>query len=132
MSAEEVLRVCRYPSLSIFRPHSSVILSITKGSTTTVTTFTDHHLITGTIVRLTISPNCGMPQINQKTGTITVIDATSFSIPINSLSFDAFVIPEDPDEPGTPPAQQQPCSFVVPIGEDNRMLTAAVQNILPI
>lgn len=126
-----VLDLCQYPLVSIFRPHSSVIASISQASSALVVTNTDHDLIDGTIIRFTISPNCGMPQINQQTASITVIDPTSFSVPINTLDYDAFFIPVSDDDPNVPPPQQQPCSFVIPIGEQNDMLGAAVQNILP-
>lgn len=126
-----VLDVCKYPIFSIFQPFSSVIASITQSFPATVTTVLPHQLITGTIIRLTISPNCGMPQINQQTASIIVTGANTLTIPIDTTYFDAFFIPEDPLNPGNPPPQQQPCSFVIPIGEDNAMLQASVQNILP-
>jgi len=126
-----VLDLCKYPSTSIFQPFSSVIVSITRASPAVVTTLVPHQLINGTIVRLTISPNCGMPQINGQTATITVIDATSLSVPIDTRTYQPFVIPEDPDNPGFPYPNQQPCSFVIPIGEITSQLSAAEQNILP-
>lgn len=126
-----VLDLCQYPQVSIFRPHSSVIAAITQAVSAEVTTYRNHDLIDGTIIRFTISPNCGMQQINNQTAEITVTSPTTFTVPINTITFDPFIIPEDPDNPGLPPPQQQPCSFVVPIGERNDMLSAAVQNILP-
>ena len=132
MAADDVVRnYCTTISTSIFTPSSSVILEIIQGNPTTVITFTPYNFVDGTIVRLSISPNCGMQQINQKTAVITVVDAVTFNIAIDSTLFDPFVIPEDINDPGHTFPQQQPCSFVIPIGEVNAQLNMAVQNILP-
>lgn len=129
--ADVVGNYCTTITQSYFVPSSSVLLAIFKGYPTIVVTYTPYNFVNGTIVRLTISPDCGMPQINQQTGPITVVDATTFTIPINSTLYDDFVIPENPADPGHTFPQQQPCSFVVPIGELNAQLNMAVKNILP-
>lgn len=68
--------------------------------------------------------------MNQLIGPITVTTPLTFTIPINSTYFDPFVVPEDPNNLGFPPAHEQPCSFAVPIGELTTQLNMAVQNIL--
>ena len=86
-----------------FIPSIALISAISKGSTTTVTTVTDHGFIDGMTVRIVVpidlntayTPTgvAGMTQINGLYGEIEVIDATSFYINIDSSLFDDFVIP---------------------------------------
>jgi len=86
-----------------FLPSISLISSISRGSTTTVTTASDHGFSDGMVIRIVVPTDlnnlytptgvAGMTQINGLYGEITVIDATSFSIAIDSSSFDAFSIP---------------------------------------
>lgn len=120
---------CTTLPVSRFAPTSCVIQAITRGMPTLVTTFTEFNFADGTIVRLTISPSCGMRQINKKIGPVTVLTPTTFTLPIDSQLFDPFIVPEDPGNPGFPPALAQPCSFVVSIGELNEQLNMAVHNV---
>jgi hypothetical protein len=90
-----------------------------------VTTSFEHQYKSGTIVRIDVPNADGMQQINQQTGPITVLSPTTFSIPIDTTHYDAFAIPV------APPPEVNTCALVVPIGEINEMLTAAVQNVLP-
>jgi len=112
----------RYP---IIRPAMRLIAAISQASPVEVTTTFPHGYITGTIVRLDVPEADGMPQINQKTGTITVTGDSTFTMPIYSRTYQPFAIP------GSPPPYVNTCAQVVPIGEDNSILTAAVQNVLP-
>lgn len=114
-----------------YQPSMRMILSLSLAPVASVVTTLDgttpgaHNYITGTIVRLDIPHDFGMPQANQLTGTIVVVDSTTFTITIDTTLFQPYVIPSL-----TAP---YPKSFgqVVPIGEDNGILTAAVQNVLP-
>jgi hypothetical protein len=98
-----------------------------------VTTSFNHNYITGTIVRIYVYNDVavenpittvGMPQINQRTGTIFVTSPTTFAIDIDTTQFDPFIIPN-------PVPAGYTCPQVVPIGEDNNMLSAATKNVLP-
>jgi|KBSSwiStaDraftv2_1062776.scaffolds.fasta_scaffold488680_2 hypothetical protein len=109
----------------IFQPAMRLIASITQANPAVVTTTFDHLYITGTIVRLDIPPQYGMQQLDGFVGPITATGSTTFSFPIDSTLFQAFAVPS----PISP--QQSTCAMVVPIGEDNSILTAAVQNTLP-
>lgn len=114
------MAILAYPN-PIYQPAMRIISNITKSNPAIVTTTFDHLYITGTIVRIDMPLKYGMQQINGMTGEIVVTAPTTFAISINSLFFDAYSIPSDP--------QQYP--QVVPIGENNSILTAAVQNTLP-
>jgi hypothetical protein len=103
-----------------------LIESISQSNPVIITTTFPHGYITGTIVRLDIPTVDGMPQINQQIGTITVTGASTFTIPIDSTLFQPFSIPEIPNPP-----YANTCAQLVPIGEDNSILTAAVRNVLP-
>lgn len=119
-----------------YAPAMRGIFSITNAANALITTALEtvplvggvlvpgnHGYISGTIVRLDIPPNFGMTQANQLFGTITVVSPTTFTITIDTTTFDPYVIPV------VWPYSQQ-LGQCVPIGEDNSMLTAAVQNIL--
>lgn len=119
-----VLDRCYAYQHPVYGPAMRLITVITNANPAVVTTSFPHNYVTGTIVRLDIPPADGMQQINGMTGTIVVLSPTTFAINIDSTLFDTFAIPVAP----TPTTQI--CAMVVPIGEDNGQLTAAVQNIL--
>lgn len=109
----------------IFQPAMRLIASITNAFPAVVTTTFAHQYETGLIVRLDLPPAVGMQQANGRTGTITVINTTSFSIDIDTQHFDAFAIPPSPGP------FDNTCAQVVPIGEVNETLYLATRNILP-
>jgi len=115
----------------IYEPAVRDILSITQSYPAVITTTFDgttpgsNDYQTGLIVRLFIPNNYGMSILNQVIATITVIDASSFSIPLDTRSFDPFVIPvEEVNQPKFNPAQ------VVPVGEDTSSVRQSFVNIL--
>ena len=112
-----------YPK-PIFQPAMRVIAAITTTNPMEVTTTVNHLYIDGIIVRLDIPPHFGMQQANKLTGTVTVTGPTTFTLDINSFTFQPFVLPTS-----YPPGYQD--AQVVPIGEVSAILTAAVQNVLP-
>ena len=112
-----------------YAPAMRVILSITNANPALVTTTIDgstpapHNYISNTIVRLDIPTGYGMLQADQLFGPITVTSPTQFTIPINTLTFDAFVFPAN-----WPFTQQY--AQCVPIAETSDILKAATINIL--
>ena len=111
----------RYP---VYQPAMRVIANITNASPAVVTTTINHQYLTGTIVRLIVPKGFGMVQANQLVGTILVLTPTTFAIDINTTNFDAFTLPSS-FPPGYNDAQ------VIPIGEENALLAAATNNVLP-
>lgn len=109
-----------------FKPAMRLIAGITNTNPATVTTTFAHQYISLTTVRLDIPIACGMPQINGMTGIITVLSPTTFSFPVDSTNFQAFILPD----PNTTNPHTNICAMVVPIGEDNSTLQAAVVNTL--
>ena len=107
-----------YPN-PIFQPAMRIVSAISQSNPVSVTTTFDHLYISGNIVRLDIPQAFGMPQMNGAYGPITVTGPTTFTMPIDSTTYQAFAIP-DP----APPTSAQ----VVPFAEINSQLTAAVQN----
>jgi len=108
----------------IFQPAVRIIAAITNDFPASVTTTFNHQYITGTIIRLDIPLGFGMQQANQAFGTIIVTSPTTFTIDVDTTLFDAFVMP------ATYPLNAQSAQCV-PLAEDNSILTAAVQNVLP-
>lgn len=103
----------------IFQPAMRIISAISQSNPVSVTTSFNHLYISGNIVRLDIPKVFGMPQMNGVYGPIIVTSPTTFTMPIDSTNYQAFVIP-DP----APATSAQ----VVPFAEINSQLTAAVQN----
>jgi len=113
-----------------YQPSMRIITAITQAVVATVTTSFAHQYVTGTTVRLDIPTGFGMTQLNQKVAEIVVTSPTTFTIPIDTRFYDAFVVPTYTLLPsGLTVSLQQ--AQVVPIGENNSILTAAVQNVLP-
>ena len=110
----------------IFQPAMRLIASITQSNPAVITTTFAHQYISGTIVRLDIPPADGMQQANQLFAPILVTGPTTFTMPIDTTLFTPFAIPV------SPPPYINTCAQVVPIGEINAILTAAVQNVLPL
>jgi len=108
-----------------FQPSMRLIASITQSNPAIITTTFAHNYKDGTVVRIDIPEIDGMQQMNGLIGTILIIDTTTFSISIDSTNFDAFSIPMDVSP------HEFTCAQVVPIGEDNATLLAALQNVLP-
>jgi hypothetical protein len=108
-----------------YAPAMRLITDITQAINAQVTTSFAHGYLSGLIVRLLVPDLVfGMVQIDQKWGTITVIDETNFTIDINSTGYDAFTLPESiPFYVGTFPQ-------VVPFAEQNSSLEQAVKNVL--
>lgn len=114
-----------YPEVNpIYQPSMRFISNITNAFPAVVTTTQDHRYIDKTIVRIDIPPRFGMQQVNQQFGEIIVLSPTTFSIGIDTMQYDVFGASSV-----YPFSYQQAQS--VPIGENNSILTAAVQNTLP-
>lgn len=75
-----------------FTPSSNTITAITQANPGVVTTATAHNYVTGSLVEIFMPLNVGMNQLNNAVVKITVVDSTSFSIGIDTTSFDAFSI----------------------------------------
>ena len=111
----------------IFQPARRTIESISNAANAVIVTTQDHNYRDGDIVRVVIpiipfEPlGFGMPEINNKTGTVTVIDDTSFSVNIDSTLFEAF---GDYD-------QFAQVSQTIPLGEVNSTILGATQSTLP-
>ena len=107
-----------------FQPSMRIISAITNANPATVTTSFDHDYITGLVVRLLFPEGYGMVEANEAQGLITVTGATTFTIDIDTTLFEPFTVPG-----AFPENAQKP--QVVPIGEDNAILTGSTQNVLP-
>jgi len=106
-----------------YKPAMRVINNITNMLNAEVTTTFNHGYLTGTVARLHIPLGYGIVQADSLYGVITVTGNTTFTIDIDTSKFDIYITPTT-----FPLNYQYP--NVVPIGEINSMLTAAVQNVL--
>lgn len=108
----------QYPS---FQPAMRQITAISNSFPAVITTSFNHNYYDGLIVRLDIPLNFGMQQVNGLFGVVTRIDATHFSLPIDTINFDPFVIPVN--------ALQGAQS--VPIGQDTMIIWQATRDVVP-
>ena len=113
--------VCYAVPTPIYQPAMRIVSAITKGYPAQVTTTFAHDYVDGAIVRLNIPPNYGMQQVNQLQGAILVTGTTTFTIDINTTTFDAF----------SQPIGAKQCAQVTPVGELSYTLASAVVNTLP-
>jgi hypothetical protein len=119
------MSTCFAVQMPVFQPSMRIISAITQSNPASVTTTFAHQYLNGCIVRLDLPDAVGMQQLNQMFGPITVTGSTTFTLPIDTTSFEAFAIPVDPLP------QVNTCAMVVPIGEQASNLDSAVQNVLP-
>jgi hypothetical protein len=110
-----------YQVLPTFAPQMMVVTAISRTNPAVITTLAPSNYLNGAIIRVYVPKGFGMYQMNQQTGTVTVIDPLNFSINVDASSFDPFVVPN--------PRYQQ--SSVVNVGEVNTQLDSAIRNILP-
>jgi hypothetical protein len=110
----------------VFQPAMRIISAITNANPAVVTTTFEHQYLTGTVLRLDVPVADGMQQINGMTFPIVVTSPTTFTVPVDSTSFDSFSIPVSPNPP-----YANTCAVAVPVGEVNATLLAATQNVLP-
>ena len=117
----------------IYQPALRIIQFITNANPAIITTTFDHNYKDGDIVQIIIARGGGMTQMNQKQGVVTVLSSTSFSMPIDSREFDAFVFPTDvlQDPPLLASGRKYfTPSQVVPVGNINSSIYLASQNVL--
>jgi len=114
-----------------YYPAMRLILTITNTYPVTVTTTLDnaiagnHNYTSGLIVRIQIPVICGMQELDNFVGEITVTGPTTFTMDIDTAKFGLFAIPAVPF-----PVWADTCAQVLPVGENNSMLTEAIRNIL--
>lgn len=111
---------CFINSNPTYRPQRMFITAITQANPAQVTTSVDHNYLTGLIIRFFIPTLAGMRQLHKRQAAITVTSDNTFTVPIETTNFDAFVVAADPAL----------CAQVLPIGEVNSILTMAAQNVL--
>nr|CAB4126358.1 hypothetical protein UFOVP88_22 [uncultured Caudovirales phage] len=102
-----------------FVPTASVISNITNANPCLVTTVSPHGYDNNLLVRIFFPPgnNCGMSQINGMQALLTVASNVSFTLPINSIEFDAFN-----------PAYSLQYPQAIPTGEIGYTFTDAIMN----
>lgn len=100
-----------------FQPAMRIVTAITQSNPAVITTSFAHQYITGTIVRLDIPQIDGMQQIGNILFQITALSPTTFSVPVDSRTYQAFTN-----------NQYAQC---IPVGEVSSQFTAATYNVLP-
>lgn len=100
-----------------FIPSSKIVSAITQANPGVVTTSTDHGYETGYEVRFFFPLNVGMNQLKNQIVTVTKIDATSFSIGVDTTNFDAFS-----------PVGSSQLPQVIPVGSFQNSVLQATDN----
>lgn len=119
------MAVCSATQSPTFQPAMRIITNITQDYIAEVTTSFSHNYSTGLIVRLIVPVTFGMTQANNFKGEITVTSDVTFTIPLNTINFDAFITPA-----GTTSEQDKFCAQVIPVGEVNSSIAQAKRNVL--
>jgi hypothetical protein len=104
------------------KPALRFIANVTNANPALVTTTIPHLYASGIIARLYIPQDFGMYQADQLFGAIIVINATQFTIAIDTSTFDVY------NNPGNNLAR---AAMVVPIGEITADFSSAFTNTLP-
>ena len=110
-----------------FAPTYRLISNVTNAFPAAVTTSLAHGLLTGAVVRLIMPAGVGMTQLNNMSGVITVTGTSSFTIDIDTSSFDAFTV-YGAAESSDPHVNI--CALVLPIGESLSGANSATYNTL--
>jgi hypothetical protein len=108
----------------VVQPAMRIIVAITNANPAVVTTSFAHQYLNGLIVRLNVPYYFGMSQIDKLSGAITIIDDLNFSIPIDSILFNPFVVPTMTNNTGQ-------LANVVSYGELTSQTNGSTQNVLP-
>lgn len=106
-----------------YQPAMRIVTAITNAFPAAVTTSFAHNYLDGLIVRLYVPQGFGMIQANELFGPITVTGASSFTISIDTTTFDAFV------NNTTAPWYIRTYAQCVPTGEINSQLNQATHNV---
>ncbi len=104
----------------VYQPALRIITQITNDFPAIVTTSFANQYQTGLVVRLIIPSGFGMEEADQKFGNITIIDATSFYINIDTRYFRTFSVPSSHSQ----------YAQSIPIGEINSTVYLATKNAL--
>jgi hypothetical protein len=112
-----------------FIPAMRCISAITNANPAVVTSTVPHLYNTGLIVRLRVPSLCGMSELDGGRYQITVIDATRFSIPIDTISYQTFAIPAVLPAPGGIPSFWDICAQITPIGQGEGYYDSYSRNI---
>lgn len=110
----------------VFQPARRTIASITQSFPAVVTTDIDNSYLSGLIVQIVIPVGHGMPQLNGAVVPITVTATNTFTIPVDTSSFDPFIAQTDLLFPYSYQYAQ-----AIPTGELTTQLTQSVRNVLP-
>lgn len=113
---------CYAVQFPAFQPAMRIVTAISQSNPCVITTSFAHQYDSGIIVRFDIPLANGMQQligtsVNPLTFAITITGNSTFTVPVDSTKYQAFVNNE--------------CAMVVPVGELNSQLTDATRNVLP-
>jgi hypothetical protein len=104
-----------------FQPSRFVIIAITLGQTTTITTSVNHNYVLGQEVRIIIPPTFGSRGLNGQTGFVISIPAG------NQVVLDTFSIGIDPFKASVATTQPQ----IVAIGDNNSGIISSTGRNIP-
>lgn len=114
---------------NMFNPKKRVICDITSANPGVVRTLVDHNFVTGQKVRIRTAKDLlpattSMLELDGQLVTITVVDASRFSIGIDTTGYSAYLYPRPADGAFTP-------AEAIPVGEDlqyNELSDGAQEN----
>lgn len=120
-----------------YLPFTCDITAITTGQTTIITTSVKHSFVIGNEVSFQIPKEYGMRQLDKENGYVLSITDYTVEVNIDSLGFDAFVIPTvNPlivlDPPQIIPIGDANTGYVLPGGQKPTLqIPGAFRNVYP-
>lgn len=102
---------------NFFIPNRQIVSSITQANPGIVTTTQDHGYETDLCLRFFFPLDVGMNQLKDKVVKITKIDDISFSIGVDTITFDVFS-----------PVGSSQLAQVIPVAETADILSQSVRN----
>ena len=78
---------------NMFNPKKRSVANITAANPGVVTTLVDHNYQTGQTIRMKVPAACGMIELNDQLVTVTRVNASTFSIGVDTTGYTAFAYP---------------------------------------
>jgi hypothetical protein len=106
----------------IYQPAMRLVTGISKAKNAVITTNIDHDYRTGLIIRIYVPNYYGMFQINGMYGPVTALTNDTFSVEIDTTTYDSFLAPASP-------ADYRQTALCIPIGNISDSYNLAVKNV---
>jgi hypothetical protein len=106
-----------------FTPSQAIIIDIENSNPTLVTTYSPHGFKVGVYIRFFIPLERGMQQLSDVIAQITAVTSTTFTVAIDSTSYEPFIPTSD-----FPLNTYRYLAQAIPVSENGLTLSSATKN----